>query len=120
MDPAALDKVFTAMGNEQRRRMVDVVRREPGTTIAGLARHFAMSGVGVLKHVRVLEDAGLIVSQKQGRERHLYFNVMPIQIVYDEWTDQYGRFWAGRVADIKAAVESRDETSEPRKVARRA
>ncbi len=120
MDPPTLDKVFAAMANEQRRRMLDVLRHEPGVTIAGLATHFAMSGVGVLKHVKVLEAAGLIVSRKVGRERHLYFNVMPIQLVYDQWTDQYSRFWAGRVADIKAALESGDEAFESRKAARRA
>lgn len=86
--------------------MLDVLQSAPGTTIAGLSAHFDMSGVGVLKHVRVLEAAGLIWSRKEGRERRLYFNLVPIQSIYDRWTDRYSRFWAERVIDMKARIEA--------------
>ena len=57
------------------------------------------------KHLNLLEDAGLLVSEREGRVRRLYFNVVPIQLMYDRWTDEYSGWWAGRMADIKYRVE---------------
>jgi DNA-binding transcriptional ArsR family regulator len=96
-----MDLVFAALAHPVRRRILDLLLESPGATVAGLTEHFKMSGVGVLKHVRVLERAGLIVAEKQGRERRLYFNVVPIQRVYDRWTNDYAKFWAGRLSDLK-------------------
>lgn len=120
MKDADLDSVFAALAHPERRRMLDLLREQPGKSIASLAEHFAMSAVGVLKHVRVLERAGLVHAEKHGRERRLYFNVVPIQLVYDRWTDQYSQFWAGRLADIKERLESRRAKSPARKGARSA
>lgn len=107
MKDDALDRLFSALAHPHRRRMLDLLRERPGLSVRELSDSFAMSDVGVLKHVRVLEAADLVVSRKAGRERHLYFNIMPIQDVYDRWTDEYGRFWAGHVADLKDRLESR-------------
>lgn len=85
--------------------MLDLLQAQPGMTIAALAAHFDMSSVGVLKHVRVLEAASLVLSHKQGRERLLYVNLIPIQLIYDRWTDVYGAFWAGRLSDLKDRIE---------------
>jgi DNA-binding transcriptional ArsR family regulator len=87
--------------------MLDLLRERPGLHIAALGTHFAMSDVAVLKHVRVLEKAGLVISERIGRERHLYFNVMPIQGIYERWTDEYSEYWAGHIASIKSRVEGR-------------
>lgn len=102
-----LDSVFAALAHPARRRMLDLLRESPGLSIAALTEHFEMSGVGVLKHVRVLEEAGLVHGEREGREKHLYFNLVPIQLVYDRWTDEYSRFWVARLADIKERIESR-------------
>lgn len=110
MTEDALNKVFAALAHPDRRRMLDLLQESPGANIAALTRSFSMSGVGVLKHLRVLEDAGLIHSERAGRERKLYFNVVPIQMVYDRWTDRYSRFWAGRMVDLKKNIESRGST----------
>lgn len=107
MNDAALDRVFAALASPARRRMLDLIEARPGTTIAGLTDSFRMSGVGVLKHVRVLERAGLVVGRREGRVRRLYFNAVPIQAVYDRWTDRYASFWAGRMADLKDSLEQR-------------
>lgn len=115
-----LNLLFAALAHPSRRRMLDLLRDTPGMSIATLAEHFAMSGVGVLKHVRVLERAGLIHAEKHGREKRLYFNVVPIQLVYDRWTDQYSQFWAARLADIKERIESRRARPAAKKEARRA
>jgi DNA-binding transcriptional ArsR family regulator len=121
MKDADLDLVFSALAHPARRRMLDLLRSTPGMTIAALAEGFDMSAVGVLKHVRVLEASGLVHSCKEGRERRLSFNLMPIQRVYDRWTDDYGRFWAGRIADMKDRLESTaSQSSRSRKAARRA
>lgn len=94
--------------------MLDLLSARPGVTIAELARDAAqnpaktrvrMSAVGVLKHVRVLERAGLVISEREGRVRRLYFNPVPIQLIYDRWTDQYQGFWSARLADIKERLE---------------
>jgi hypothetical protein len=87
--------------------MLDLVQAEPGSTIAALAAHFDMSPVGVLKHVRVLEAAGLLVTHKHGRERLLYVNLVPIQQIYDRWTTTYSSFWAAQLVDLKDRLESR-------------
>jgi DNA-binding transcriptional ArsR family regulator len=120
MKDADLDHLFRALAHPDRRKMLDILRDTPGLSIASLAEHFNMSGVGVLKHVRVLEHAGLIHAEKRGREKHLYFNVVPIQLVYDRWTDQYSQFWAGRMADIKERIESRQAKPAHKKGARSA
>ncbi len=104
---AMLDAVFAALAAPARRRMLDLVRASPGTTIASLVAHFDMSAVGVLKHVRVLEHANLLLTQKHGRERLLYVNLVPIQQIYDRWTDSYASFWSAQMVDLKDRLESR-------------
>ena len=89
----------------------------PGQHVAELAEHFDMSRVGVLKHVQVLEEAGLVLSKKEGRERHLFFNPIPVQELHDRWTTQYSAFWTERMADIKARLERRAAESEDHKSA---
>jgi len=106
MKPDDLDNLFAALAHPQRRRILDLIRESPGITTADLTPHLGMSGVGVLKHVHILERAGLVLARREGRIRRLYFNVVPIQLVYDNWTDEYSRFWAGRIADLKARLES--------------
>jgi|GEM_PF-1091691 len=102
-----LDAVFAALAVPARRRMMDLVQAAPGSTIASLASHFEMSAVGVLKHVRVLERAGLLLTHKHGRERLLYVNLVPIQMIHDRWTNAYASFWAEQVVDLKQRLESR-------------
>ncbi|XVJ57888.1 MAG: helix-turn-helix transcriptional regulator [Tepidisphaera sp.] len=101
-----LDSLFSALASRERRRMLDLLQAKPGLTVAALAQHFDMSSVGVLKHVKVLEAANLVLAHKVGRERKLFLNLMPIQQVYDRWTDEYSRFWGGHVADLKAKLEA--------------
>jgi len=107
MHPDAMDAVFAALASRERRQMLDVVRAHPGCGVNQVAAHFGMSRVGVLKHLRVLEDAGLLLSEKLGRVRHLYFNAVPIQLIHERWTDRYAAHFAGRMARVKARVESR-------------
>lgn len=100
--------------------MLDLLREHPGMHIAALGTHFEMSDVAVLKHVRLLEAVGLVISERHGRERRLWFNVMPIHDIYARWTDEYGAFFAGLVSDIKSRVERRAQQRQPGRGARSA
>ena len=106
MEPEAIDNLFDALSSPVRRRVLDLLLEKPGQTVAGLGASFKMSGVGLLKHVRVLERAGLVIAEKRGRERWLYVNIVPIQQIYDRWTTDYAKFWAGRVVDLKDRLEN--------------
>ncbi|HZW11311.1 MAG TPA: helix-turn-helix transcriptional regulator [Phycisphaerales bacterium] len=99
------DLVFAALAHAARRRILDLLVMAPGMTVKAVASHFTISRIAVMKHLAALEQANLIISEKEGRERRLYFNPVPIQQIYDRWTDQYSAFWAGRLVDIQARVQ---------------
>ncbi len=92
--------------------MLDVIRDEPGIAVGAVSARFEMSRIGVIKHLRVLEDAGLLTSRKEGRTRHLYFNVVPIQQIYERWTSDYSGLWAARLTNLKARVEAKANAQE--------
>ena len=88
--------------------MLDIVKDRPGCAVKHVAGFFAMSRIAVLKHLRILEEAGLLISQKEGRSRKLYFNCVPIQMIYDRWTTEYSALWAGRLTEVKYRVEAKE------------
>jgi len=99
------DRLFQALAHTTRRKILDLVRHTPGLTVGGLAQSFDVSRIAVMNHLAVLEGAGLVISQKDGRARRLYLNSVPIQLIYERWSDQYSELWAGRVTAIKYAAE---------------
>ena len=105
MQPDSMDAVFRALGSKSRRRILDIVKDRPGCSVNHVAGYFEESRINVMKHLRVLEEAALIHSEKEGRTRKLYFNCVPIQIIHDRWTTQYSALWAGRLARVKYRVE---------------
>jgi DNA-binding transcriptional ArsR family regulator len=105
MLPDDMDAVFQALAHRDRRSILDLVRNNPGCCALDLCAHFTTSRIAVLKHLRVLERAQLIHSEKAGRKRRLYFNVVPIQIVYDRWASEYSALWAGKLARLKYRIE---------------
>ena len=106
-DPLA--PVFKALANDDRRLILDIVKSSPGITVGELSSRFEISRIGVMKHIRVLEEAQLLHSQKEGRSRRLYFNPVPIQMIYDRWTTEYSSLWSRRLTDLKYRVESRED-----------
>jgi len=106
MLPDDMDAVFQALAHRDRRRVLDLVRNHPGCCVEDLCAHFTTSRIAVLKHIRVLERAQLLHSEKVGRKRRLYFNVVPIQIVYDRWATEYSALWAGKLTRLKYQVET--------------
>ncbi len=97
---------FTALAHARRRRILDIVRENGGCSVNDVAAHFDISRIAVMKHLRVLEEAGLLISEKEGRTRHLYFNAVPIQMIYDRWTTEYSALWASKLTRLKYSVES--------------
>jgi len=103
----SMNALFQALASESRRQMLDLIRSRPGITVGEVSAEFNMSRIGVIKHLKVLEDADLLISEKEGRARHLHFNVIPIQQVYDRWTTDYSELWANRLTRLKYTVEAR-------------
>ena len=101
------DDVFGALANAQRRRMLDVLVDAPGINVKTLASQFAISRVAVLKHLAVLENAGLVLSEQDGRSRRLWFNHVPIQRIHERWTTRYGARWSSGLLDLQERVEAR-------------
>lgn len=120
MNEAELDALFLALASAARRRILDVVWQAPGCTAGFVADHFDISRIAVLKHLNVLEQAGLLTSQRQGRERLLYMNPVPLQLVQERWSDRYATFWAGRLTRLKHAVEARTAPRQPKQKAKAA
>jgi DNA-binding transcriptional ArsR family regulator len=107
-----LDSTFTALAHPARRRMLDLLVTSPGCSVKWITSHFEFTRIAAMKHLGVLEDAGLVISEKKGRTRQLYFNSVPIQQIHDRWTSQYGAFWAERLTDVKTRVEGRKNQGE--------
>ncbi|MEM1150222.1 MAG: helix-turn-helix transcriptional regulator [Pseudomonadota bacterium] len=100
-----MDQVFHALSHQTRRRILDLVRDQPGQGVGELAKSFDVSRIAVMNHLAVLEGADLIISRKDGRTRRLFFNAMPIQAIHERWIDAYSAYWADRMSFIKQAAE---------------
>ncbi len=100
-----MDRVLQALSNGDRRKILDIVKANPGCTVSDVVKHFDTSRIAIMRHLNVLYECDLLIHEKIGRSRHLYLNVVPIQLIYDRWTDDFGSFWAGNLADIKNKVE---------------
>ena len=110
-----MDAVFQALAHRDRRRILDIVKESPGCTVGDVSSRFATSRIAVMKHLRVLEEAGLLVSEQDGRRRRLYHNTVPIQMIYDRWTSAYSRYWSSKLTAIKYRVEEDAGASAGRK-----
>ncbi len=106
-DDPEMDLVFQALAHESRRRMLDIVKDNPGIAVGVLAIEFDVSRIAVMKHLSMLEKAGLLVSEKDGRIRRLYFNAVPIQRIYERWTTEYSAYWSSNLTRIKYLAEAR-------------
>lgn len=101
--------VFAALASDVRRAILDVLVARPGCSVAEVTAHFDISRIAILKHLAVLQEAGLVLSQKTGRTRALWFNAVPIQAIHERWTTQFSAQWAGYVTGVKARVEAAEK-----------
>jgi DNA-binding transcriptional ArsR family regulator len=102
------DVVLQALAHQVRRAILRHVRTQPGCNVQAVASQFALSRIAILKHITVLENASLIVSERVGRERLLYFNLVPIQALHAEWADQISAHMAASLLRLKQRVEQQD------------
>src|SRR6478735_3410387 len=100
-----MDEVFKALADPTRRALLDELFREDGQTLSALEEHFAMTRFGVMKHLRVLEDAGLVVVRRRGREKLHFLNPVPIRLVHDRWVSKYAEPWAAGLSALKTDLE---------------
>jgi len=101
----AVDEVFKALADPTRRSLLDELFREDGQTLSALEARFDMSRFGVMKHLRQLEEAGLVVTRRHGREKLHFLNPVPIRLVHDRWVSKYAEPWAAGLSDLKHRLE---------------
>src|SRR3712207_4522733 len=99
------ESVFRALADPSRRRLLDLLFERDGRTLKELESELPMTRFGVMKHLRVLEEAGLIATRKVGRVRLHYLNPVPIQLISDRWINKYAAARTSALADLKAALE---------------
>ena len=100
------DLVFKALADPTRRLLLDRLFDQDGRTLTDLETGVDMTRFGVMKHLRVLEDAGLIVTRKSGREKLHFLNAVPIRLIHDRWIDKYTERQITALADLKHQLET--------------
>jgi uncharacterized protein YndB with AHSA1/START domain len=101
-----MDEVFKALADPTRRGLLDELFREDGQTLSALEERFSMTRFGVMKHLRQLEEAGLVVTRRRGREKLHFLNPVPIRLIHDRWVSKYAEPWAAALSDLKQTLES--------------
>jgi uncharacterized protein YndB with AHSA1/START domain/DNA-binding transcriptional ArsR family regulator len=101
-----VDDVFRALADPTRRSLLDELFREDGQTLSALQARFEITRFGVMKHLKVLEEAGLVVTRRRGREKLHFLNPVPIRLVHDRWVSKYAEPWATALSDLKNRLES--------------
>ena len=101
------DLVFKALADPTRRHLVDRLFERDGRTLGELESDLEMTRFGVMKHLRVLEDAGLVVTRRSGREKHHFLNPVPIRLIHDRWIDKYTERHVSALSELKDRLEER-------------
>ena len=98
--------MFKALADPTRRSLLDGLFEEDGQTLSMLEERFSMTRFGVMKHLKLLEEAGLVVTRRRGREKLHFLNPVPIRLVHDRWVNKYAEPWTAALSDIKSRLES--------------
>src|SRR5947199_5813497 len=101
----AMDAVFRALADPTRRSLLDELFKEDGQTLSTLEARLPMTRFGVMKHLRVLEDAGLVTTRRRGREKLHFLNPVPIRLVHDRWVSKYAEPLAATLSNLKHGLE---------------
>jgi DNA-binding transcriptional ArsR family regulator len=99
------DRVFKALADPTRRHLLDRLQDRDGRTLTDLESELEMTRFGVMKHLRVLEGAELVITRRSGREKLHYLNPMPIRLIHDRWIDKYTERQVSALADLKSELE---------------
>jgi uncharacterized protein YndB with AHSA1/START domain len=97
--------VFKALADASRRKLLDRLYRRDGQTLTEMCERVSMTRFGVMKHLRVLEEAGLVMTRKEGREKLHFLNPVPIRLVHDRWVSKYRAPFAAALSDLKSRLE---------------
>src|SRR5438445_12014030 len=100
-----VDAVFKALADPTRRSLLDELYEHDGQSLSALERRLPMTRFGVMKHLRVLEEAGLVTTRRHGREKHHFLNPVPIRLVHDRWVSKYAEPWASGLSELKHRLE---------------
>jgi DNA-binding transcriptional ArsR family regulator len=96
-----MDDVFRALADPTRRALLDALFEDDGQTLTALEQRIPMTRFGVMKHLRVLEQAGLVTTRRSGREKLHYLNPVPIRLIHDRWVSKYAEPLAATLSGIK-------------------
>ena len=99
------DRVFKALADPTRRFLLDLLFARDGRTLTELESAVEMTRYGVMKHLKVLEEAGLVVARKRGREKLHFLNPVPIRLIHDRWVSKYAEPWASALTELKTQLE---------------
>ncbi|HEY2335184.1 MAG TPA: SRPBCC domain-containing protein [Solirubrobacterales bacterium] len=102
-----MDEVFKALADRTRRSLLDELFKRDGQTLSALEARLPMTRFGVMKHLRVLEEAGLIATRRRGREKLHFLNPVPIRLVHDRWVSKYAEPWAAALTGLKHELEEK-------------
>ena len=108
-----MDMIFKALNDSSRRDLLDRLRQRDGQSLQELEEGLEMTRFGVMKHLRVLEEAGLILTRKEGRFKHHYLNALPLQEVMDRWVAPFLQPQARALSELKAKLERDTKMSKP-------
>jgi uncharacterized protein YndB with AHSA1/START domain/DNA-binding transcriptional ArsR family regulator len=100
-----MDEVFRALADPTRRGLLDELFKRDGQTLSALEERLPMTRFGVMKHLKVLEEAGLVTTRRHGREKHHFLNPVPIRLVHDRWVSKYAEPWAAGLSELKQTLE---------------
>src|ERR1700758_2859916 len=103
----AMDDVFRALADPTRRSLLDELFQTDGQTLSALEQRLPMTRFGVMKHLKILEQAGLVVTRRQGREKLHFLNAVPIRLLHDRWVSKYAEPWAATLTGLKSELEDR-------------
>ena len=100
-----MDEVFKALSDPTRRALLDQLFKRDGQSLSALEERLPMSRFGVMKHLKLLEQAGLVTTRKRGREKLHFLNPVPIRLVHDRWVSKYAEPWAATLSELKKNLE---------------
>jgi DNA-binding transcriptional ArsR family regulator len=103
-----VDEVFRALADPTRRSLLDELFKRDGQTLSELEGRLPMTRFGVMKHLRVLEDANLVTTRRRGREKLHFLNPVPIRLVHDRWVSKYAEPWAAALSELKQDLEEEE------------
>ena len=102
------EQIFKALGDSTRRLLLDLLFERDGRTLGELESKVPMTRFGVMKHLRVLEATGLVISRREGREKMHFLNAVPIRLIHDRWIDKFTERQVSALADLKTTLENKN------------